>query len=157
MAVGLGGSKAKGLVVTRRAFVIRILMKYFSFLKRSSPIPVTACNSTRRRAVGFIVLFLISGSASHGIFSQQGTGKKVKPSASATINMQEIEKREAQDARVQGRKKIENDNLIIPPDLPVPKGAQGQTFRPSTSKKKVSHSRKRNQRAGCRKTHRRSV
>jgi len=110
--------------------------------------------------VGFVLLLLFSSPASHQVFSQQDTGRKVKPSSSSTINIQEIEKRERESAQKQGRKKVENENLINPPDLPVPKNAKGKTFRPSTGKKKaqlISQNRRRIQRAGCRKTHRRSV
>lgn len=135
-------------------------MKYFSFLKQSTRGLVRLRTHIRPRVMGFVVLLLVSSQASHKLLSQQDAGRKVKPSASSTINIQEIEKREKERAQEPGRKKVENENLITPPDLPVPKGAKGKTFRPPTGKTKaklISRSRKRNQRAGCRKTHRRSV
>ena len=136
-------------------------MKYFSSLKYLVGNPITSGNSnnTYLRVVGLVVLLLMSGSAS-GIFLQQSKGKKVKPTASGTINIQEIQKREAENPTGQERKKIENDNLIIPPDLPVPKGAKGKTFRPPHIKRETnpgsqSHRSKRKKGAGCTKTHRR--
>jgi hypothetical protein len=134
-------------------------MKYSSFLKHPNHDHVRLRNRIWRLAVGVVLFLLLSNPASPGVFSQQDSGRKVKPSSSSTINLQEIEKREKESAQEQGRKKVENQN-IIPPDLPVPKGAKGKTFRPSAGKKKatlISQSRKRIQRAGCRKTHRRSV
>jgi hypothetical protein len=135
-------------------------MKYSSFLKHSTRVQVRLRTHIWRKAVGLVVLLLVSIPASHKVFSQQDTGRKVKPSSSSTINIQEIEKRERENAQGQGRKKLENENLINPPGLPVPKGAKGKTFRPPAGKKKakpISQNRRRIQRAGCRKIHRRSV
>jgi hypothetical protein len=135
-------------------------MNYFFFLKHSTRDQVRLRTHIWRKAVDFVVLLLVFIPASHKVFSQQDTGIKVKPSSSSTINIQEIEKRERESAQGQGRKKVENQNLINPPDLPVPKGAKGKTFRPPSVKKKarvISRRRRRIQRDGRRKIHRRSV
>lgn len=134
-------------------------MKYFSFLEHSTRDEVRLRTHIWRKAVGLVVLLLVSIPASHKVFSQQDTGRKVKPSSSSTISIQEIEKRERESAQGPERKKVENQNLINPPDLPVPKSAKGKTFRPPTGKKKarvISRSRRQIQRAGRRKIHRRS-
>jgi hypothetical protein len=133
-------------------------MKYSFFLKNSTRDQLRLCIHLWRRPFGLVILLLINP-VTHNVFSQQDTGRKVKPSSSGTINIQEIEKREKERAQQPARKKLENENLITPPELPVPKGARGKTFRPPTGKKKAqlsSQRRRRIQRAGCRKIHRRS-
>lgn len=62
----------------------------------------------------------------------QITGKKIRPSATVTIRIREIEKRENENKfdSLLKRKKIENENLIKEPrNLPVPKAATGKTYR----------------------------
>ncbi len=140
--------------------LLGFLMKHSSFLKNSTRDQIRLCIHTWRKPVGLVVLLLVINPVTHKVFSQQDTGRKVKPSSSSTINIREIEKREKERAQEPGRKKLENENLITPPELPVPKGARGKTFRPPTGKKKValiSRRRRRIQKAACRKMHRPSV
>ena len=83
-----------------------------------------------------ISFFLILSLGSITMYSQDDQGRKVKPTSSGTSDIREIEKRERESAQKPARKKVENQNLIYPTDLPVPKGAKGKTFRPPTVKKK---------------------
>jgi hypothetical protein len=71
--------------------------------------------------------------------NKQSTGKKVNPSSRGTINIQEIEKREKANKEAPKQKKIENENLKEPRDLPVPRGAKGKTYKvPPPEKKNVN-------------------
>jgi hypothetical protein len=135
------------------------LMKCFSFLKHSTRNQLKLCIYFWPKTVCLVILMLLIDPLTHKLFAQQDTGKKLKPSSSGTINIQEIEKREKERAQQPERKKLENENLITPPELPVPKGARGKTFRPTRKKKAqpASQRGRRIQRAGCRKIHRRSV
>ena len=145
---------------SKRLVVIGLLMKYSSFLKNSTRDQLRLCIHILRKTVTLVALLLVFNPVTHKVFSQQDTGRKVKPSSSGTINIREIEKREKEQAQEPGRKKVENENLITPPELPVPKGARGKTFRPPTGKKKVallSRRQRRIQKAARRKMHRPSV
>jgi hypothetical protein len=69
--------------------------------------------------------------------NKQSTGKKVNPSSRGTINIQEIEKREKANKEAPKQKKIENENLKEPRDLPVPRGAKGKTYKVPPPEKKM--------------------
>jgi hypothetical protein len=89
---------------------------------------------TWRNLVALALFFLVSSIPRPGLLSQENTptpetGKKVTPSATATINISEIEKREKASGQKPEKKKLENESLIEPKDLPVPPGAKGETFR----------------------------
>jgi hypothetical protein len=86
------------------------------------------------KVVGLVLFLFVFNIASPRLFSQESTatpdvGKKVQPSASATINISEIEKREKESGLKLEKKKLENENLKEPESLPVPQGAKGETFR----------------------------
>jgi hypothetical protein len=58
------------------------------------------------------------------------TGRKMQATASATINIAEIERREKERGPAAEKKKIENENLTnIPFAPPIPPGAKGETFK----------------------------
>jgi hypothetical protein len=57
-------------------------------------------------------------------------GRKMQATASATINIAEIERREKERGPTAEKKKIENENLVnIPFAPPIPPGARGETFK----------------------------
>jgi hypothetical protein len=87
------------------------------------------------KVTGAALMPLLFSLISQPTFSQQ-TGRKVKPSSSGKIDIQEIEKREKESGRKEAKKPPENQNLKFPLEFPVPKGAKGKTFRPPTPEKK---------------------
>jgi hypothetical protein len=87
------------------------------------------------RNVAGLVLFLVGLAATgHPLFAQQGNagnaGRKLQPSATATINLAEIERVEKERGVGKERKKVENENFLdLPRELRVPPGAVGETFK----------------------------
>jgi len=106
----------------------------------SSPVSQSATRQTNLRPhtwskiAGLASVLIVFSVDSSGLFAQESTatpdvGRKVEPSATATINVPEIEKREKAQGVKPERKKIENENLKIPESFPVPPGAKGETFK----------------------------
>jgi hypothetical protein len=63
-------------------------------------------------------------------FNAGSSGMKIKPDATAQLDIKEIERREkAAPEKTQKKKKVENEQQqVIPHDLPVPPNAIGKTF-----------------------------
>jgi hypothetical protein len=84
------------------------------------------------RLVSSALLLLLCAMAGSPLYAQQvdrNAGKKVQPSATATINIQEIERREKERGVKEEQKKPENEEIQMQPAFPIPPGAKGETFR----------------------------
>jgi hypothetical protein len=105
----------------------------------------TICRTRSRapiclRLVSSVLFLLVCVLSASPLYSQQvdrNAGKKVQPSATATINIQEIERREKESKQPPERKEVENEKIQIPRELPILPGAKGETFKvilpPNTS------------------------
>jgi len=59
----------------------------------------------------------------------QSNVKKVAPQSKGSVNVRELERNEKARGITPKEKKVENENQILPPPLPVPPNAKGTTFR----------------------------
>jgi hypothetical protein len=71
----------------------------------------------------------LSNRTQHAQSLNQGSGTKVQPSATATINIGEIERVEKGRDQKAEVKKPENENIPMQPSFPVPPGFRGETFK----------------------------
>jgi concanavalin A-like lectin/glucanase superfamily protein len=98
----------------------------------SNPRPSAIAQTAPRPAIRLKIIgagLLIFLGITSALFSAPDPGQKVRPFASAIINVLEIERRERENPP-QEKKKVENENSFsFPRALPIPRGAKGETFR----------------------------